>query len=54
MSPSGHEYLLKDVGADETTLVRPTTGFADNFDDVVKWVSPSVLFSRMIEADQLP
>jgi len=54
LGPSGDEYLLKDVGAGETTFVRRTTGFADNFDDVVKWVSPSVLFSRMIEADQLP
>lgn len=54
LGPSGDEYLLKNVVAGETTFVRRTTGFADNFDDVVRWVSPSVLFSRMIEADQLP
>ena len=24
------------------------------FDDIVKWLSPNVLYSRMIEADQLP
>lgn len=52
--PSGNEYLLKDVGAGETTFIRRPTGFADDFDDVVKWVSPHILFSKMIEADQLP
>ena len=54
--PSGTPYLLKKVnGADiETTFVKRTTGFADDFDDVVRWVSPSVLFSRMIQAGQLP
>jgi len=24
------------------------------FDDIVKWISPNILFSKMIEADQLP
>ncbi len=52
--PSLNEYLLKDVGAGETTFIRRPTGFADDFDDVVKWVSPHILFSKMIEADQLP
>lgn len=51
--PSGNQYFLKDVAV-ETTFVRRTTGFADDYDDVVRWGSPSVLFSRMIEADQLP
>jgi len=51
--PSGNQYFLKDVSV-ETTFVRRTTGFADDFDDVVRWGSPSVLFSKMIEADQLP
>jgi prepilin-type N-terminal cleavage/methylation domain-containing protein len=54
VGPSGNEYLLKDVGANQTTFVRRTTGFADDFDDVVRWESPNVLFSKMIEADQLP
>ena len=36
----------------ETTFVKK--GFADDYDDIVKWVSPSVLFSKMIEAGQLP
>lgn len=54
LGPSGNEYFLKDVGAGETTFVRRPTGFADDFDDIVKWVSPHILFSKMIEADQLP
>jgi len=52
--PANKEYRLKNVAASETTFVRPTSGFSDNFDDVVKWGSPNILFSRMIEAGQLP
>ena len=52
--PSGGDYVVKNVGAGETTFVRPLDGFRDDFDDVVRWASPSVLFSRMIQADQLP
>jgi len=57
--PSGAAYLLKDVSAivatgEETTFVHRPTGFADDYDDVVRWVSPSILFSRMIQAGQLP
>jgi prepilin-type N-terminal cleavage/methylation domain-containing protein len=52
--PAGMPYLLKDVGNRETIFVRRLDGMADDFDDVVRWVSPSVLFSRMIQADQLP
>lgn len=52
--PTGNEYYLKDVGGGETTFVKRISGFADDFDDVVKWVSPNILFSKMIEADQLP
>ncbi len=52
--PSGNSYLLKNVAGGETTFVRRPEGLADDFDDVVRWVSPSVLFSRMIQADQLP
>ena len=52
--PSGNSYLLKNVAGGETTFVRRPGGLADDFDDVVRWVSPSVLFSRMIQADQLP
>jgi prepilin-type N-terminal cleavage/methylation domain-containing protein len=54
IGPSDVEYLLKDVDAGETTFVRRTTGFAEDFDDVVRWVSPNILFSRMIQAGQLP
>ena len=52
--PSGMSYLLKNVAGGETTFVRRRDGMADDFDDVVRWVSPSVLFSRMIQAGQLP
>jgi hypothetical protein len=54
--PSGRPYLLKKVNgaAIETTFVKRTTGFADDFDDVVRWASPSILYSRMIQAGQLP
>jgi prepilin-type N-terminal cleavage/methylation domain-containing protein len=51
---SGTKYLLKDVAAGKTNFVKRTTGFADKFDDVVRWASPSVLYSRMIQAGQLP
>ncbi|MDH3633151.1 MAG: type II secretion system GspH family protein [Gammaproteobacteria bacterium] len=54
LGPSGNEYLLKDVGVGQTTFVRRPTGFADDFDDVVRWASPHVLYSKMIEAGQLP
>jgi len=52
--PTGQPYLLKNVAAGETTFVKRLTGFADDFDDVVKWVSPNILYSKMIEAGQLP
>ena len=54
--PTTNEYLLKNVNAvpAQTTFVKRITGFADDYDDIVKWVSPNVLFSKMIEAGQLP
>jgi len=54
LGPSTDEYPLKNVAGGETTFVRRITGFADDFDDVVKWVSPNLLFSKMVEAGQLP
>ena len=54
LGPSGNQYRLKDAGGGETTFVRRTTGFADDFDDIVKWGSPNLLFSKMIDAGQLP
>ena len=54
LGPSGNEYLLKNVAGPQTTFIRRPTGFADDFDDVVRWVSPHILFSKMIEAGQLP
>lgn len=54
VGPSGLEYTLKNIAAPQTTFVRRPTGWADDFDDIVKWISPQILFSRMIQADQLP
>ena len=55
LGPSGNEYFLKDVGAGgQTTFVRRVTGMADDFDDIVKWIPPNVLYSKMIEAGKLP
>lgn len=31
-----------------------TQDFSPNFDDIVVWISPSVLFNRMVSAGQLP
>jgi prepilin-type N-terminal cleavage/methylation domain-containing protein len=50
----GTDYLLKNVGNGETTFVHRPGGFADDYDDVVRWVSPNILYSRMIQAGQLP
>lgn len=54
LGPSGDQYRIKNVGGGQTTFVKRLTGFAEDFDDVVKWVSPNLLFSKMVEADQLP
>jgi prepilin-type N-terminal cleavage/methylation domain-containing protein len=47
-------YLVKNVAAGESTFVKRPSGFGDDFDDIVRWVSPNILYSRMIEASQLP
>ncbi len=47
--PTGSEYLLDD----DTVFSRPS-GQREDFDDVVDWVSSNRLFSKMIEAGQLP
>jgi prepilin-type N-terminal cleavage/methylation domain-containing protein len=47
-------YFFKNVAGGQTTFVKRPTGFADDFDDIVKWVSPAMLYSKMIEASQLP
>ena len=54
--PTGQIYRLKDVTAEvpQTTFVKRLTGFADDFDDIVKWTSANKLLSKMIEAGQLP
>ncbi|MFA9421205.1 MAG: prepilin-type N-terminal cleavage/methylation domain-containing protein [Gammaproteobacteria bacterium] len=57
-STAAGQYFLKNnstvLGVRETTFVKRTTGFADDFDDIIKWIPPSILFSKMIEAGQLP
>ena len=52
--PTGTAYLLKNVAVGQTTFVKRASGAGDAFDDIVKWVSPNILFSKMIEAGQLP
>jgi hypothetical protein len=55
-TPAGQYFLKLDgaLGTRETTFVKRTTGFADDFDDIVKWIAPTTLFTKMIEAGQLP
>jgi type II secretory pathway pseudopilin PulG len=54
----GSQYYVKNsstvLGVRRTTFVKRTTGFADDFDDIVKWIAPTTLFTKMIEAGQLP
>ena len=52
--PLGFDYTIKNIGAGQTTFVKRPTGFGDDFDDIVKWASPSVLFSKLVAAEQLP
>ncbi|MFT5400165.1 MAG: prepilin-type N-terminal cleavage/methylation domain-containing protein [Gammaproteobacteria bacterium] len=52
--PASITYPIKNIGTGQTTFVRPPGGFSDNFDDLVKWVSPNILYSKMIDAGQLP
>jgi len=49
-SPSGNEYFLDT----DTVFVKRVTGAGQDFDDIVKWVSANRLFTKMIEAGQLP
>ena len=53
VGPTGTAFPLKNIAAGETTFVK-RPGLSDDFDDIVKWVSPNILFSKMIEAGQLP
>ncbi len=43
-------------GTNDKVYVSSTRSSVANaeYDDVVKWISPNLLFSKMIEADQLP
>lgn len=41
-----------DNGINDTVFIA--TSYSDDFDDIVKWISPNVLYSKMIEAGQLP
>jgi type II secretory pathway pseudopilin PulG len=42
------------LGTRRTTFVKRPSGHGDDFDDIIKWIAPSTLFSKMIEAGQLP
>lgn len=51
------ENLAYSVGNNRVFVSKSYSGVgatADQFDDVVVWVSPYILYSRMIEAGQLP
>jgi len=48
----GKNWNEGDIAGDE--LENRGANETDDFDDIVKWVSPNILFSKMIEADQLP
>jgi len=52
VGPTGTAFPLKNIAAGETAFVERPSGFADDFADVVKWISPGILFSKMIEAGQ--
>ena len=45
-----------DDGTNDKVYISTTRSDVDDaeFDDIVKWISPNLLFSKMIEADQLP
>ena len=45
-----------DDGTNDKVYVSTSRSDVDGseFDDVVRWISPNLLFSKMIEADQLP
>lgn len=47
--PSGRDYYI-----DTDTVFAKPNGQREDFDDLVDWVSSNLLFSSMIEADQLP
>lgn len=49
---STNERENLDNGTNDTVFIA--TSYSDDFDDIVKWISPNVLYSKMIEAGQLP
>ncbi|MDH5710410.1 MAG: type II secretion system GspH family protein [Gammaproteobacteria bacterium] len=51
------ENLAYSVGNNRVFVSKSYVGVgatADQFDDIIVWVSPYILYSRMIEAEQLP
>ena len=53
---SGTSWVQRENLDDDEVFVKTTYTDAANseYDDVVKWVSPNVLYSKMIDAGQLP
>lgn len=47
--PSGRDYYI-----DTDTVFSKPNGQREDFDDLVDWISSNLLFSKMIEAGQLP
>ena len=47
--PSGKDYYI-----DTDTVFAKPNGQSEDFDDIVDWISSNLLFTKMIEAGQLP
>jgi type II secretory pathway pseudopilin PulG len=56
----GTQLPTAGAGTDEVTNATASTvsfinrGYASNFDDLVTWLSPNILFNRMVAAGKLP
>ena len=50
IGPRAQEYFFDT----DTVFVKRRSGMGSDFDDLVKWISPNILYSKMIEAGQLP
>lgn len=55
-APTGADELENSNGLNATYITHTLTpvGSANEFDDSVMWISPNILFNRMVAAGQLP
>jgi len=42
------------LGSDKAFVSHPPYAGANEFDDIVEWISPNSIFSRLVQANQLP